>query len=92
MNTTDTLWTSRARPTFLYVMYLMILAALPLGALAAFAPGAAARVTAAIGAYLSAIPDAMWTLFATGYLGYTAARQWGKAREAQTPAIQTSTP
>ena len=82
MNAADTLWTSRARPTFLYVMYLMILAALPLGALAAFAPDVAVRVTTAMGAYLSAIPDAMWTLFATGYLGYTAARQWGKARGA----------
>ncbi len=80
MDAIDTLWTRLARPTFLYVMYVMILAALPLGAFAAFAPGAAARVTAAIGAYLSAIPDAMWTLFATGYLGYTAARQWGKMK------------
>jgi hypothetical protein len=80
MDATGTLWTRRARPTFLYVMYLMILAALPLGALAAFSPEAAARVTAAMGAYLSAIPDAMWTLFATGYLGYTAARQWGKVK------------
>jgi ABC-type dipeptide/oligopeptide/nickel transport system permease component len=80
MDATDTLWTRRARPTFLYVMYLMILASLPMGLLAAFSPDAASRMTSAISAYLSAIPDAMWTLFATGYLGYTAARQWGKVK------------
>jgi hypothetical protein len=29
-------------------------------------------------AYLSAMPEALYALFGTGYLGYTAARQWGK--------------
>lgn len=31
-------WTSRARPSFLYVMYALILWALPMGVLAAFKP------------------------------------------------------
>ena len=31
-------WTSRARPSFLYIMYAMILWALPMGVLAAFNP------------------------------------------------------
>lgn len=69
---------SRARPTFLYVIYVMILAALPVGALAAFRPGIAAAVTSGIGAYLSALPEPLYALFGAGYLGYTAARQWGK--------------
>ena len=73
-------WTQRARPTFLYVMYLIILWALPLGILSLFSPPLADRVTTAMGAYLRAIPDALWTLFGTGYLGYTAARQWGKVK------------
>ena len=34
-------WTSRARPSFLYVMYVMLLWALPMGVLAAFRPDAA---------------------------------------------------
>ena len=29
-------------------------------------------------AYLSALPEPLYALFGTGYLGYTAARQWGK--------------
>jgi hypothetical protein len=31
-------------------------------------------------AYLAGIPEPMWALFGTGYLGYTAARAWGKAK------------
>ena len=34
-NSTDP-WTSRARPSFLYVMYVLILTALPMGILSAF--------------------------------------------------------
>jgi hypothetical protein len=71
-------WTARARPCFLYVMYAMILAALPLGVLAAFQPQMAAAVAHGINAYLDGLPSPLYTLFGTGYLGYTAARQWGK--------------
>ncbi len=31
-------WTSRARPSFLYVMYVLLLASLPMGLLSAFKP------------------------------------------------------
>ncbi len=34
-----------------------------------------------LGAYLNAIPEPLYALFATGYLGYTAAREWGKRRQ-----------
>ncbi len=30
--------------------------------------------------YLAALPEALYALFGTGYLGYTAARQWGKVK------------
>ncbi len=73
-------WTTRARPTFLYVIYLMILWAIPMSLIAAIRPDIAQRMTTGIAAYLAAIPDSMWTLFATGYLGYTAARSWGKSK------------
>jgi len=71
-------WIERARPTFLYVMYLMLLGALPVGLLAAIAPDLARNATDGIRAYLGAIPEPLYVLFGTGYLGYTAARQWGK--------------
>jgi hypothetical protein len=73
-------WTSRARPTFLYVMYLLLLWALPMGLIAAVRPEAARDIAAGMNAYLAGIPEPLYALFGTGYLGYTAARQWGKIR------------
>ena len=73
-------WTSRARPSFLYVMYALMLFALPMGILSAFAPGAATDISAGITTYLRGLPDELYALFGTGYLGYTAARQWGKVK------------
>lgn len=73
-------WTSRARPSFLYVMYAMILWALPMGVLAAFNPDAAQDIAAGMNAYLNGLPEPLYALFGTGYLGYTAARQWGKVK------------
>lgn len=73
-------WTSRARPSFLYVMYAMILWALPMGVLAAFNPAAAGEIAKGMNAYLNGLPEPLYALFGTGYLGYTAARQWGKAK------------
>ena len=73
-------WTSRARPSFLYVMYVMILWALPMGVLAAFRPDAAHDIAGGMNAYLNGLPQPLYALFGTGYLGYTAARQWGKIK------------
>jgi hypothetical protein len=73
-------WTSRARPSFLYVMYTLILWALPMGILAAFRPDIARDIGAGMNAYLGGLPEALYALFGTGYLGYTAARQWGKVK------------
>ena len=71
-------WTSRARPSFLYVMYVLLLFALPMGVLSAFNPQAATDIASGMNAYLGGLPEPLYALFGTGYLGYTAARQWGK--------------
>lgn len=73
-------WTSRARPSFMYVMYILILMSIPMGVLSVFNPAAAEAISRGMTAYLSSIPDSLYALFGTGYLGYTAARQWGKVR------------
>ncbi len=73
-------WTSRARPSFLYVMYILLLASLPMGVLSAFNPAAAQEIAAGMNAYLAGLPEPLYALFGTGYLGYTAARQWGKVK------------
>ena len=73
-------WTSRARPSFLYVIYVIILWAIPMGLISAFSPLTAKGIAEGMNGYLAGIPDSLWGLFGTGYLGYTAARQWGKAK------------
>jgi hypothetical protein len=73
-------WTRRAWPSFLYVMYALLLWSIPMGLVAAIDPRLAHDMTAAMAAYLAAIPEPLYALFGTGYLGYTAARQWGKVK------------
>lgn len=73
-------WTSRARPSFLYVMYALILLSVPMGVIAGFSPVKAEAIGTGMTGYLASLPDALYALFGTGYLGYTAARQWGKVR------------
>ena len=73
-------WTSRARPSFLYVMYALLLWAIPMGLIAAAQPQMAKDIAAGMNAYLAGIPEPLYALFGTGYLGYTVARSWGKAK------------
>ena len=73
-------WTSRARPSFLYVMYALLLWAIPMGLIAAAQPETAEAIGRGMTAYLNGLPEPLYALFGTGYLGYTAARQWGKAK------------
>ncbi|MGL5074246.1 MAG: holin family protein [Waterburya sp.] len=71
-------WTSRARPSFMYVIYVMILASIPMGFMAAFFPVQADAVINGMGKWLNAIPEALYALFGAGYLGYTGFRSWDK--------------
>jgi hypothetical protein len=73
-------WTSRARPSFLYVMYTLLLWSIPMGLIAAWRPEMAIAIGQGMTGYLAAIPEPLYALFGTGYLGYTAAREWGKAK------------
>ena len=73
-------WTSRARPSFLYVMYAIILWSIPMGLIAALVPETAANLARGMNAYLNGLPEPLYALFGTGYLGYTFARQWGISR------------
>ncbi len=73
-------WTSLARPSFLYVMYVLLLWSIPMGLVAAVSPDTAAAMAAGMRAYFLAIPEPLYALFGTGYLGYTVARSMGKIR------------
>jgi hypothetical protein len=71
-------WTSRARPSFLYVMYAIILWALPMGLIGALSPRTAGAIAGVMTSYLNGLPEPLYALFGTGYLGYAVVRQWGK--------------
>lgn len=67
-------WTSRARPSFLYVVYTYILAAIPFAFMAFFNPELGGAVAQNVRLWLDSIPEEMWWLFGAGYLGYVGAR------------------
>jgi hypothetical protein len=73
-------WTSRARPSFMYVIYILLLMGIPMGILAAFRPDLAANIANGFKLWLAAIPDSLYALFGAGYLGYTGARTIEKSR------------
>ena len=73
-------WTSRARPSFLYVIYILILMSIPMGFLSAFSPETASAVSDGFRAWLSAIPSDLYGLFGFGYLGYVGSRSYDKKK------------
>jgi len=73
-------WTSRARPSFLYVIYTLILFSIPMGFLFAFKPEIADAVIQGFNGWLAAIPDSLYALFGAGYLGYAGARTVDKMK------------
>ena len=76
----DDPWIRRARPTFLYVIYTLLLWSIPMGLISGWQPEVAGAIIAGMRAYLDALPEPLYALFGTAYLGYTAAHAWGKAR------------
>jgi len=79
-------WTSRARPSFLYVIYILLLSSIPMGILFAISPEVATNVTNGFKAWLNALPKELYTLFGAGYLGYGGMRSFDKGKLAQKDA------
>lgn len=79
-NSTDK-WTSRARPSFMYVIYTLILFSIPMGFLHAYNPETAGAIATGFKAWLEAIPSDMIALFGVGYVGYIGARTVEKIRQ-----------
>lgn len=74
-------WTSRARPSFLYVFYFILITlviAAPL--LGLLRPDTLAQFFDNVTKGFAAIPEPLWWTFTTGYLGYTGARTFEKSR------------
>lgn len=77
-------WTSRARPTFLYLIYLVILLCVFGGILGIWWPTQTTQAAENIKALLGAVPGELWTLFGAGYLGYSGARSYDKRQTLKT--------
>lgn len=76
-------WTSRARPSFLYVFYFIILSMVFVApVVGVFVPEAMDSYFANVGKGFSSIPEEMWWAFTAGYLGYAGARTFEKRRGA----------
>jgi hypothetical protein len=75
-------WTSRARPSFLYVVYIMLLWGLPMGIVSAYSPDTASAIAAGFKAWLTAIPDSLYILFGTVMTGYGIQRTVEKVKGA----------
>jgi hypothetical protein len=71
-------YTSRARPSFLYVTYIIILSAIPSAILSVFFPVEVGVAITNFGKFLNAIPEWLYGLFAVGYLGYSHYRSGDK--------------
>lgn len=75
-------WTSRARPMFLYVFYIVILALVLVAPLIGiFFPNQMELFFINVGAGFSAIPEELWMTFTAGYLGYAGLRTVEKRKK-----------
>jgi len=74
-------WTSRARPSFMYVMYMVIISlTIVAPVLGVFFPTEMGMFFANVKTGFAAIPDVMWDTFLYGFLGYSAARSAEKIK------------
>ena len=73
-------WVSRARPTFLYIIYTILMLCVLGSIIGAWWPDKVEIVADNLGLLLGAIPEDMWWLFGAGYLGYTGARSYDKTK------------
>lgn len=73
-------WTSRARPSFMYVMYTFLLFGIVNGFIYVVNPTWSTGIATGFGQWLQAIPDDLYWLFGAGYLGYSASRTVDKIK------------
>lgn len=73
-------WTSRARPSFMYVIYTMLLFGIPMGFISAWSPTTAVDISNGFKLWLTAIPSDLYALFGVGYVGYAGFRTYEKGK------------
>ena len=76
-------WTSRARPSFLYLMYFCIIMCFVGGIIGIWFPTQIQEAAKNLNSLLNAIPESLWWLFGAGYLGYTGGRTFDKWKQSK---------
>jgi len=76
-------WTSRARPSFLYLMYFCIIMCFVGGIIGIWFPAQIQEAAKNLNSLLNAIPESLWWLFGAGYLGYTGGRTFDKWKQSK---------
>ena len=74
-------WTSRARPSFLYVVYIILLASIPMGIVSAISPSTATDISVGFSSWLKGIPESITDLFTFVMLGYIGGRTYEKTKK-----------
>lgn len=75
-------WTSRARPAFLYVFYVVILMLVLVAPFVGiFFPEQMEQFFTNVGRGFDAIPEELWMTFTAGYLGYAGLRTMEKRKK-----------
>jgi len=72
-------WTSRARPSFLYVVYTILLMSIPMGVIHVISPPVATQFTFGFQQWFAGIPEQIIELFGFVMLGYIGGRSYEKA-------------
>lgn len=74
-------WTSRARPSFLYVFYFILISLVIIAPfVGVFFPIEMNQFYNNVGAGFRAMPEELWWTFSVGFLGYAGARTYEKRK------------
>lgn len=74
-------WTSRARPSFMYVFYALLVSLVIIAPLfGIWFPDHMDKFFYNVDKGFKAIPEAMWWTFSAGYLGYAGAKTYEKVK------------
>ena len=77
-------WTSRARPSFMYVFYAILIMLMVGAIVSVWHPNEVRTAAETFKELFAGIPEPMWWTFTAGYLGYTGARTLEKRRGIET--------
>jgi len=84
-NSTDP-WTSRARPSFMYLFYIVILAMVVIAPMVGiWFPLSMDMFFTNVSKGFNAIPSELWTTFTIGYVGYSASKTYEQTKGAKNP-------